>query len=348
MRVDLRSDTVTKPTKEMRDAMATAEVGDDVFGDDPTVNALQSYVASLLGKERGLFVPSGTMSNQLALRAHTRSGDEIMAHEGCHIWNYESGAAASLAGLAVRCLKSKDGSLPLDALAAGLHQTDDPHFAPTTLITLENTHNACGGIVVAQDHVDAVVEFGKAKKVGLHLDGARLCNASAATGLSLERLARGFDTVSICLSKGLGAPVGSVLVGSERLIQRAYRYRKMYGGGMRQAGVLAAAGLYALKNNRGLLEQDHVRARYFADEVSKLAGITAIAPSSMTNLVYFELAPSHSLAGIGSDGTPKLVSALAQRGVLITGGATRFRAAFHLDVADDGLSYALGCFKDLF
>lgn len=345
LEVDLRSDTVTRPTPGMRAAMRDAPLGDDVFGDDPTVNALQEAAAKLLRKEAALYVPSGTMSNQLALRAHTRHGDEVIGHTGCHMFNYESGAAAALAGVQFRLLDSLDGSLPLDALLASIHQTDDPHYAPTTLICLEDTHNACGGIPLDNDHVAAVASVGQSRGIPLHLDGARLFNAAIAKNLPPWKLAAPFATVSICLSKGLGAPVGSILVGSQALIARAYRYRKMYGGGMRQAGVIAAAGIHALEHHIERLADDHRRAHTFAKHLSTLPGFVITPAKVRTNLVYFGLESGHPLSVLGSDNKPRLVSELQKHGVAITGGPYRLRAAFHLDVNDDQLSAAMAAFS---
>lgn len=347
MTVDLRSDTVTKPGPNMKEAMVSAPLGDDVFGDDPTVIALQSKAAELLGKDAGLFVPSGTMSNQLALRAHCRAGDEVIAHSGCHMFNYEGGAAAALAGVQLRVLSSEDGSLPIDAVLESIHQTTDPHFAPTTLIAFENTHNGCGGVILDAGNVAEVTKLAKARGIGLHLDGARLFNAAAGSGTPALELAAPFDTVSICLSKGLGAPVGSVLVGRRDLIDRAYRFRKMYGGGMRQAGVLAGAGLFALEHNTLRLVDDHRRARRLAEAIDAIDGMSCDLSRVHTNLVYFDLCKSHPLAGLASTGRPALLDALAERGVLIVGGPHRLRAVCHLDVDDDALERAIDVFRSL-
>ena len=344
LEVDLRSDTVTRPTAAMRETMFDAPLGDDVFGDDPTVLALQDAAAKLLRKEAALYVPSGTMSNQLALRAHTRHGDEVIGHAGCHMFNYESGAAAALAGVQFRLLESNDGTLPIDKLRASIHQTDDPHYAPTTLICLEDTHNACGGVPLASSHIEAVHALATQRNIPMHLDGARLFNATVAKQQPAWELAARFDTVSICLSKGLGAPVGSVLLGSEELIRRAYRYRKMYGGGMRQAGVIAAAGLYALEHHIERLADDHRRAKLFAEHVANLPGFILDPSRVSTNLVYFGLETGHPLARIEADDKPALVHALARYGVAITGGPYRLRAAFHLDIDDTRLEAALAAF----
>ncbi len=343
--VDLRSDTVTQPSAAMKAAMLGAPLGDDVFGDDPTVIALQQFGAALLGKEAALFVPSGTMSNQLALRAHCRSGDEVIAHAGCHMVNYESGAAAALAGVHMRVVDSADGSLPMDQVAAAIHQTPDPHFAPTTLICFENTHNGCGGTVVPAENIRAVVAAAREKGIGLHLDGARLFNAAAASGTPARDIAAPFDTVSICLSKGLGAPVGSLLVGGEAAIRRAYRFRKMYGGAMRQSGVLAAAGLFALQHNVDRLGDDHRRARQLAEAIDACDGMSVALERVQSNLVYFDLAPGHPLAALEPDGRPLIVSRLEARGVKVVGGPHRLRAVTHLHVDDAALEHAIDAFR---
>lgn len=347
--VDLRSDTVTRPTGAMRDAMRAAEVGDDVFGDDPTVNLLQDRVAALLGKERALFVPSGTMANQLAVRAQTRHGDEILLHHKAHIYNYESGAAAALAGVSIRTFDTRDGTLPED-IAGHLHLNDDPHFAPTTLVCFENTNNGCGGVVVPQAAIEATAASARAaagqagKPIRLHLDGARLFNAAVASGRTVSALAAPFDTVSICLSKGLGAPVGSVLAGDAATIARAYRFRKMYGGGMRQAGVLAAAGLHALEHHVARLADDHRRARRLAEALAAIEGVSVDLDRVQTNLVYFDLAAEHPLASWYSGDTPGVVGRLAEHGVRVVGSPTRLRAVTHLDVDDADIDHAIDVF----
>jgi len=343
--VDLRSDTVTRPSAAMREAMMGAPLGDDVFGDDPTVIALQDLAAELLGKEAALFVPTGTMSNQLALKAQCSSGDEIIIHQGAHIYNYESGAAAALAGVQVRTLSSDDGSLPLDQVQAAIHQTRDPHYAPTGLICFENTHNACGGTVVQRENIDAIAALAEAKNIPLHLDGARLFNAAEASGRPVAQMSERFETVSICLSKGLGCPVGSVLVGSTRAIERAYRFRKMYGGGMRQAGVLAGAGIFALQNNVERLADDHRRARALAQAIDGCDGLSVDLARVHTNLVYINAEVGHPLGTIEGNGNPVLVNRLRELNVLITGGAHRLRAALHLDVDDAGVEQAIDAFQ---
>lgn len=342
--VDLRSDTVTRPSAAMHEAIAAAEVGDDVFGDDPTVRGLEERVARLLDKEAALFVPSGTMANQLALRAHTRWGDEVLLHARSHIFNYESGGAAAISGVTCRPIDSDDGTLPLEFLRAKIHQTEDPHYAPTTLICVENTHNSCGGRVVPTAHLRAVTQLAKDYGLSTHFDGARIWNAAVATGESLPDLAEGFDSLSVCFSKGLGAPVGSALVGTEEFIRRAYRFRKMFGGAMRQSGLLAAGALYALEHNLERLKEDHRRATLLATELSTLPGVVIDAAEVETNLVYFEIQEGHRLLDIPGG----LLAALEERGVLITGGGRRYRAALHLDIDEEQLERGLDVFRDIF
>ncbi len=339
--VDLRSDTVTRPSEGMRRAMNEAPLGDDVFDDDPTVHEIQKYAAKVTGKEAALFVPTGTMANQLALRAHTVHGDEVIGHKGCHILNYESGAPAALAGVQMWVVDSVDGSLPLEEVKPLVHQTDDPHFAVTRLICMENTNNSCGGTVLPEQNVKEVQEFARSRKISLHLDGARVFNAAIASGSSVGELCEGFDTVSFCLSKGLGAPVGSLLTGSSSLIKKAYRFRKMYGGGMRQAGILAGAGLYALRNNVERLAEDHHRAKKIATALSEMEGITINLPRVQTNLVYFDLESDHPLAACDPEGKSRFVSRLEEEGILITGGPYRLRMVTHLDLDDTDVDRVL-------
>lgn len=286
--IDLRSDTVTRPDEAMRRAMATAEVGDDVFGEDPTVNRLQSMVAERLGKEAALFVPSGTMSNQLAVRVHTEPGDEILCEANCHIVNYESGATAALSGANLRTIPGRRGVLQARDIADAIRS--NWYWEPRQrLLCLENTHNKAGGTIYPMDALLAVVS--EARKAGFtcHLDGARIWNAAVASGIDEAEWAAPFDTVSVCLSKGLGAPVGSLLVGNADLVRRAHRYRKMFGGGMRQVGILAAAGIHALTHNRSRLADDHAHARMLAEGLADMPGVTVDLDSVETNIVMFNV-----------------------------------------------------------
>jgi threonine aldolase len=330
--IDLRSDTVTRPTPAMREAMARADVGDDVYGEDPTVNALQERVAGLLGKEAALYVPSGTMANQIALAVHTRPGDEVLVSQGAHCMVFESGAGGALAGVQFGVIGDGRGRFGAAEVAAAI-SPDNHHFAPTTLVAVENTHNRGGGSVVAQPEIVAVEKLVRARGLGFHLDGARLWNAHVATGMPLRELAAPFDTVSVCLSKGLGAPVGSVLAGTKALVHKAHRRRKMLGGGMRQAGILAAAGLYALEHHIARLADDHANARRFAEGLSRAPGITVDVSGVETNIVIWDLSPELPLDAAA------FVARARERGVLLNAiAARRLRAVTHLDV--DGKSCA--------
>ena len=326
--IDLRSDTVTRPSAEMRRAMFEAEVGDDVLGDDPTVIRLQEHAAELLGKEAGLYFPSGTMCNQAAVRALTRRGDEVFLHAQAHIMFYEQGAASALSNVQLRCFDSADGTLDLEKMDEYVHTDADVHFAPTRLVCLENTHNHCGGVVLPLEHVRAVRELCDRHGLKLHLDGARLFNAAAASGIPAAEYAALFDTVSICLSKGLGAPVGSVLVADAATIALARRARKIYGGGMRQAGIIAAAGLYALQHNIARLADDQRRARALAARLAALPGLAIDLATVQTNMIF---------AGTRGTGMPAadLVARLGEAGVLcLDEGPWTVRFVTHLDLDD--------------
>ncbi|HME71004.1 MAG TPA: low-specificity L-threonine aldolase [Myxococcota bacterium] len=283
--IDLRSDTVTRPTPPMREAMARAEVGDDVYGEDPSVNLLQERIARLLGKEAALFVPSGTMANQLAIRAQTQHGDVVLAGEHAHVLLYESGAAAALSGVQIDTL-GVGGFFDGDDVRTALHPRDH-HYAPTTLVAMENTHTVSGGRVFALERIRGVAQAARECDLRLHLDGARLWNAVVATGIPAATWAEPFDSVSCCLSKGLGAPVGSVVSGSAEIVERMHRFRKMLGGGMRQAGILAAAGLYALDHHVTRLGDDHSHARRLAAGLRELGLKVRNEPD--TNMVLFDV-----------------------------------------------------------
>ncbi len=327
--VDLRSDTVTRPTAAMRRAIAEAEVGDDVFGDDPTVRALEERVADLLGVEAALFVPTGTMANQIALRSQLRPGDEVMIGANAHVWRNESGALAALAGAQTRVLPG-DGRFDAAAVRANF-VPDEPYGSPTRVVAVENTHNAGGGAVwdvVALAEVVAVThELG----MKAHLDGARIWNAAIASGRTEKQLAAGFDTVSVCLSKGLGAPVGSVVGGARETIRRCHRFRKMYGGGMRQSGLLAAAGLYAIEHHRARLADDHANARYLAETLASAPGIRCDAAKVQTNIVMIEFERVDASA---------VIAHAAGRGVKLYGGGKKMRLVTHLDVDRAGCTRA--------
>jgi threonine aldolase len=290
--IDLRSDTVTKPTAAMREAMARAEVGDDVFGEDTTVNALEAYVAGLLGKEAALFVPSGTMSNQLAIRCHTQPGDELLCDGNCHIVHYETGAPAALSGVMCRSFYGPDGILDVTMLQ-GQTKGDADYLPRTRLVCLENTHNRGGGKIYPLEKIIAISHWAHSEGLAMHLDGARLWNASVATGVPLPTWARHFDSLSVCFSKGLGAPVGSCLLGPRDFIHKARRFRKMFGGGMRQVGILAAAARYAVDHHVQRLAEDHANAQRLAQLVNDIPGLKVASASVDTNLLFVNIDPSH-------------------------------------------------------
>lgn len=335
--VDLRSDTVTKPTAAMRLAMSAAEVGDDVYEEDPTVNALQARVAALLGKEAALFMPSGTMANQVALRSLTAPGDEVMIGQNAHVWLYESGALAALAG--VQTCPLPGGGLFGASDVRAAHKPDTFYLSPTTALAVENTHNAAGGAAWSLAGLREVTAAAHALGMHTHLDGARLWHAAVATGHSEAELCAGFDTVTVALSKGLGAPVGSVLASTRERITRCRRLRKMYGGGMRQVGILAAAGLYALDHHRARLADDHCRAAAIASALAEAAQGKAIAVTTpQTNIVLIR----------GALDIPRVVAAARAQGVLIGAPtADALRLITHLDVDDAGLAHAIAVLKPL-
>jgi threonine aldolase len=322
---DLRSDTVTRPSPGMRQAMAAAEVGDDVYGEDPTVRRLEEQVAALLGKERALFVPSGTMGNQIGLLVHTRPGDEVIVGEGSHCAWYESGAGAAWAG--VQFAVAGQGGL---FSAAELELAIKPaqyHFPRTSLVVVENTHNRAGGRIFPQASVLEIAKAARSAGLALHLDGARLWNASAKTGLSPSQLAAPFDTVNVCFSKGLGAPVGSAFVGSHEHVRAAHRFRKMLGGGMRQVGILAAAALYALEHHRERIAEDHAAAQAFAAALEGAPGIELLSGPVETNIVQLALT-----RGDAYDFAKRAASA----GVLLNAiSRTSLRAVTHLDISSE-------------
>lgn len=321
--IDLRSDTVTRPSPAMLQAMVSAPLGDDVMGDDPTVIQLQQAVAERAGKAAGLFFPSGTQSNLAALMAHCERGDEYLVGQQAHTYKYEGGGAAVLGSIQPQPIEhAEDGTLPLEKLAAALKPEGDPHFARTRLLALENTFH---GKLIPADYVRVATDWARAHGLATHLDGARVFNAAVASGKPLAEMCAPFDSVSICFSKGLGAPVGSVLVGSAELIARARRWRKVLGGGLRQSGVLAAACLYALEHNVERLAEDHANARLLAEGLRGIAGVRVL--SQDTNMVFAEFEPARCDA---------LTAALAADGILmraVYGGPTRM--VTHLDLSCD-------------
>jgi threonine aldolase len=339
--IDLRSDTVTKPSPAMREAMAKAEVGDDVFGEDPTVNRLQETAARMLGKEAALFVPSGTMANQISIRLHTRPGDEIIVEAGAHVVRYESGAAAGLSGVQTCWLPGTRGILQPEQIEAAL-RPPEYHNPPTTLICLENTHNRGGGTIYPLDAIKATRKIAEARGIAMHLDGARLFNAVVATGIPAAEYARHFETVSFCLSKGLGAPVGSLICADKERIAKLRRLRKMFGGGMRQAGILAAAGLYALEHNIARLAEDHAHAKRLAATLAELPGVRISPEHVETNIVVFDISETRRTAD-------EVLAALKAEGLLLVPfSPTTLRAVTHLDVSSDQIAQACAVLKKVF
>ena len=337
--IDLRSDTVTRPSEGMRRAMYEAEVGDDVFGEDPTVNRLQETVAALLGKEAGLFVTSGMMGNQLGLKVNTRPGDEVIVERTCHIFNYESGAPGVLSNVALHVLDGERGVLTPDQVRGAVRHG---YYweSPSRLLCLENTLNKAGGIIYPLDRMQQLAAGARAHNLRLHLDGARLWNATAATGIPEKDYAAPFDTVTVCLSKGLGAPIGSVITGSKDLITEAHRFRKLLGGGMRQVGILAAAGLYALEHHRPHLAEDHVKARRLAEGIAGLPAFTINLDNVESNIVMFDVAEGRAIP---------VVETLKAEGVaMVPFGPATIRATTHRDVSMDDIDKALAVMHRLF
>ena len=336
---DFRSDTVTRPGPAMRAAMAAAEVGDDVLGDDPTVKALEERMAALLGKDAALFVPSGTQSNLIALMAHCARGDEYIVGQNAHCYRWEAGGAAVLGSIQPQPLANQpDGTLALSDIEEAI-KPDDPHFARTRLLAIENT---IGGKVLPPAYVEEASALARRHGLACHLDGARLFNAATALGLEARTLAQPFDSVSVCLSKGLGAPVGSLLCASAPLIAQARRLRKILGGGLRQSGILAAAGLYALDNNVARLIDDHTNARTLADGLAALPGLSVTPPD--TNIVFVSVADEHA------EHAEAFAAHLAAHGIGITSayGATRQRWVTHLDVDAHAVDAALTAARAFF
>lgn len=339
--VDLRSDTVTRPTHGMRKAMMEAKVGDDVFGEDPTVNALQEKVAELLNKEAALFVCSGTMANQLAIRAHTHHGDEVIVESDAHTFNYEGGGGAALSGIQFHPLRGDGGVLDLSQIEDAI-RPNDHHYAPTRLVCLENTHNRAGGKIYPIEKIRKTHHLAKRYGLAMHLDGARLPNASVASGIPLDAYARYFDSVGICLSKGLGAPIGSVIAGSREFIDRVHRFRKMFGGGMRQVGIIAAAGIYALDHHIDRLALDHANAKKLAQGLSQIDGVKIDPNSVETNIVIFDASET------GTD-PHRIVEALGERRILMIPFAkTLIRAVAHLDVTSEDIERSIEITADVF
>lgn len=333
--IDLRSDTVTRPSDAMRAAIAAADVGDDVYGDDPTVNRLEERVAGILGTEAAVYVPTGTMANQIAIRAQTEPGDLVITEARSHVLLYEGGAPAALAGVSLLLVPGRYGVFTAEQVREATPQpepgTPPGLVQPASLVTLENTHNVAGGTIWPLDAMRDVVDTAKSLGLNVHLDGARLWNAAAATGIAAGHYAAGFDTVTVCFSKGLGAPVGSALAGSKDLIDRARRFKAMYGGGFRQAGVIAAGALFALEHNRERLVEDHANCRKFAEALAEMDGVDVDLDGVQTNMVYFDV-PEAS----------RFERECRAAGVdLQAVSAGRVRAVFHLDVSSEETTRAI-------
>ena len=338
--IDLRSDTVTRPSPAMRRAMAEAVVGDDVFGDDPTVKRLESMVAERLGKEAALFVPSGTMANQVCLYTASNRGDEVLCGTDCHIVNYEVAAPAVLSGLMVHPLPDDKGILSARTIEENIRPLNI-HCPRTTIVALENTHNRAGGTIYPLDTIAEIETVARKHNLWMHLDGARLWNAHVATGIGLDEYASYFDSVSVCLSKGLGAPVGSCLTGTAEFVEKARRTRKMFGGGMRQVGILAAAGIYAIEHNVDRLAEDHVNARYLAENINGLPGLTVDLETVQSNIVLVNVHPDKMSVN-------EFIARLADRGVLcVAFGATRVRFVPNLDTTSDDCRMAVAAVAEV-
>jgi threonine aldolase len=341
LRLDFRSDTITQPSPAMREAMKNAQVGDDVFGEDPSINALEAEAARVFQKDAGLFVASGTQGNLLALLCLTRPGDEFIAEVNSHMANSEVGGAARLGGLTLRPVLGNMGKISSEQVAATV-RPENVHYAHTTLLAVENTHNSAGGTVLTPEEMDAAAGSARERGLKVHVDGARIFNAAVALGIQPAALARSADTLTFCLSKGLSAPVGSVLVGSESVIAEARRYRKMVGGGMRQAGVLAAAGLVALHDGVTRLSEDHRRARRLAEGLGRVPGVTIDLATVQTNIVRFDI------AGLGYT-TGAFADRMRQRGVKVSGGAapSGVRMVVHRHIDDEAIDQALAAAGEL-
>lgn len=339
MIVDLRSDTFTKPSSGMRKAMYKAEVGDDVFNEDPTVNKLQNKVSKLLGTEDGLYVSSGTMGNQIAINTHTQPGQEVILEQYAHIFYYEAGAPALLSGVQLRPVLGNNGILSADSIKKVI-RPDNYHFPPTSLICIENTHNRAGGRIYPLEEIMKIRKVADEYNIKMHLDGARLWNASVASKVSLREYAKYFDSVSVCFSKGLGAPVGSMLLGNKEFIKLAHRYRKIYGGAMRQAGIIAAGALFAVENNIERLVEDHKNAKNLAEGVNLLPQFSVDYDSDCTNIVMIDVIDTDISA-------EDVVFQLNKNNVkLLAVSPKKIRAVTHLDVSREGIDMALKAFKN--
>ncbi len=332
-RIDLRSDTVTKPSKGMLDAMYNALVGDDVFHEDPTVNRLEDYVAEMFGMEAAIFCSSGTQTNQIAINVHVRPGDEVITHVDSHVYKYEGGGIARNSGASVRLLDGNRGRLRVEDIANWINNPEDVHLPLTRLVSLEDTANRGGGAIYDFKEIKRISTFCKANGLPLHLDGARLMNAMIENNVPLKEYANQFDSISLCLSKGLGAPVGSVLIGKKDFIKKARRVRKVFGGGMRQAGFIASGGLYALENNIERLKEDHKHAKALEQALNELSWVKEVIPVQ-TNIVVFVL-NDH-------DRRDNIIAQLAEKGVYVMAfGPGMIRMVTHLDVTPDDIDQTI-------
>ena len=339
-RVDLRSDTVTQPTDDMRKLMTSAPVGDDVLGDDPTVIKLQNRVAKMFGKEAALFVTSGTMANAIALRTHTIPGDEIVCDKTAHIYKYEGGGYAALCGASISLVEGKGGIMTAEQVKQAIRKADGSgsHYPDGTLVCVENTSNLGGGACYSQEALDEIAAVAKANGCATHIDGARIFNASIATGIDVARMCRDYDSVSICFSKGLGAPIGSVLVGSQEFINKAHRSRKMFGGGWRQAGIIASGALFALDNNIDRLAEDHIRARMLAESIGQMDGFEVDISTVQSNMVYI------STEALAVD----VIQNLAENGIdALDLSPHMIRLVTHLHITDEDIERTIAVFSSL-
>jgi threonine aldolase len=338
--IDLRSDTVTKPSDEMRKAMFEAEVGDDVYREDPTVNRLQSYAAELFGKEAALFVPSGVMGNQISLNVHTNPSDEIILERTAHVFVYESGSAAGLSGLQLNLIEGDRGVFSPEQVEVAIRPASAYYMPRTKVIEIENTHNVAGGTIHPIENIKAMRKLADKYGLAMHLDGARIWNAHVETGISLSEYARYFESLSVCLSKGLGAPIGSLILGDSDFIEEAFRVRKAWGGGMRQVGIIAAAGLYAIRNNIAGLKDDHIQAKELAKHLHSLGTVEVDLDSVQTNILSF--VPKTKTVEEG-------IKQCAENGLLVgKGGVGKIRAVTHLDVSIDDINEAKNIFTKVF
>lgn len=338
--IDLRSDTVTKPSQSMREAMANAEVGDDVYKEDPSVNKLQEYCTELFGKEDALFVPSGVMGNQLCLNAHTQPGDEVICDKNAHIFQYESGSPAMLSGLSLNLVVGENGIITPEQVEPLIRPTSAYYMPQTKVIEIENTHNVAGGVIHPIENIKTLKTLADKYNLKMHLDGARLWNASAATGISVAEYSSYFDSVSVCLSKGLGAPVGSVILGEKDFIAETFRKRKSWGGGMRQIGIIAAAGQFAIENNYDKLVEDHRKAKILAEHITQLPNVEINLSVVQTNIIMFK--PK-------SIGVEEVLQKCKEKGLLLgLGSVGVIRAVTHLDISFEDIKKVKEILSEVF